>query len=95
MRLLLRVCRSDMGLGVRSLLCLKHGRNEQKWWKHDEAWERYDYTYKADELEEWLPRIAQISKTAATTFIFANNHWKSQAVDTIRQVRSMLDQLVL
>ena len=72
-----------------------HGRNTQKWWKHDEAWERYDYTYRTEELEEWLPRIAQIGKTAANTFIFANNHWKSQAVDTIRQVRSMLDQLVL
>ncbi|RPJ60102.1 MAG: DUF72 domain-containing protein [Dehalococcoidia bacterium] len=72
-----------------------HGRNEAKWWKHEYAWERYDYTYKPGELEEWIPRIAQISKSADRTFIFANNHWKSQAVDTIRQVRSMLDQLVL
>ncbi|MBU0704761.1 MAG: DUF72 domain-containing protein, partial [Chloroflexi bacterium] len=22
-----------------------HGRNRAKWWQHDEAWERYDYTY--------------------------------------------------
>ncbi|MCX6007860.1 MAG: DUF72 domain-containing protein, partial [Chloroflexi bacterium] len=72
-----------------------HGRNETKWWNHEHAWERYDYTYKPEELEEWLPRIAQISRVAGKTFIFANNHWKSQAVDTIRQVRSMLDQLVL
>lgn len=72
-----------------------HGRNEAKWFDHEHAWERYDYTYKAGELEEWIPRIAQISRVASKTFIFANNHWKSQAVDTIRQVRSMLDQLVL
>lgn len=72
-----------------------HGRNEARWWKHDHAWERYDYTYKREELEEWIPRIAKISKAADKTFIFANNHWRSQAVDTIRQVRSMLDQLVL
>jgi uncharacterized protein YecE (DUF72 family) len=72
-----------------------HGRNAAKWWQHDEAWERYDYTYKEEELWEWLPKIATMSKTARNTFIFANNHWRSQAVDTIRRVRSMLDQLVL
>ena len=72
-----------------------HGRNAAKWWRHEEAWQRYDYTYKREELEEWLPKIARVSKTAKDTFIFANNHWRAQAVDTIRQVRSMLDQLVL
>ncbi|MGA9047459.1 MAG: DUF72 domain-containing protein [Dehalococcoidia bacterium] len=72
-----------------------HGRNTAKWWQHDEAWERYDYTYKREELQEWLPKISQMNKLAKNTFIFANNHWRSQAVDTIRQVRSMLDQLVL
>ncbi len=72
-----------------------HGRNAAKWWQHEHAWERYDYTYKQAELEEWLPRIKLISSAAKNTFIFANNHWRGQAVDTIRQVRSMLDQLVL
>ena len=72
-----------------------HGRNSAKWWQHEHAWERYDYTYKREELEDWIPKIAQISAVAKNTFIFANNHWRGQAVDTIRQVRSMLDQLVL
>jgi uncharacterized protein YecE (DUF72 family) len=72
-----------------------HGRNESKWWNHEHAWERYDYTYTNDELQEWIPRIAKINGLTGNTFIFANNHWKSQAVDTIRQVRSMLDQLLL
>ncbi len=72
-----------------------HGRNAAKWWKHDQAWERYDYTYNSEELEEWLPKIGSMSKASKNTFIFANNHWRGQAVDTIRQVRSMLDQLVL
>ena len=72
-----------------------HGRNAAKWWRHEQAWERYDYTYKREELEEWMPKIGQVSRLAQNTFIFANNHWRGQAVDTIRQVRSMLDQLVL
>ena len=72
-----------------------HGRNAARWWKHEQAWERYDYTYQSDELAEWKPRIAQIAREAENTFIFANNHWRGQSVDTIRQVRSMLDQLVM
>ena len=72
-----------------------HGRNAQKWWQHEHAWERYDYTYSRDELEEWMPKINLMAKKARDIFIFANNHWHGQAIDTIRQVRSMLDQLVL
>ena len=40
-------------------------------------------------------KLSRMSRQAKNTFIFANNHWRGQAVDTIRQVRSMLDQLVL
>jgi uncharacterized protein YecE (DUF72 family) len=72
-----------------------HGRNSDKWWNPEHPWERYDYSYKTEEIEEWIPKISSISKNVRNTFIFANNHWRSQAVDTIRQVRSMLDQLVL
>ncbi len=72
-----------------------HGRNAARWWQHEEAWQRYDYTYRDEELEEWIPKLSRMSRQAKNTFIFANNHWRGQAVDTIRQVRSMLDQLVL
>jgi len=71
-----------------------HGRNSARWWEHEHAWERYDYSYNCRELEQWLPKIRLISNAAKNTFIFANNHWRGQAVDTIRQVRSMLDQLI-
>jgi uncharacterized protein YecE (DUF72 family) len=72
-----------------------HGRNEAKWRNGQQPWERYDYTYTAAELAEWIPKIVQIGRKADRTFIFANNHWKSQAVNTIRQVQSMLDAFVL
>jgi uncharacterized protein YecE (DUF72 family) len=68
-----------------------HGRNAAKWWHHEHAYERYDYTYSAEELEEWLPKIREVSNKAEMTFIFANNHWRGQSVDTIRQLRLMLD----
>jgi len=68
-----------------------HGRNREKWWRHAQAYERYDYSYSPSELGEWLPRIQRLASVVAETFIFANNHWRGQAVDTIRQLRVMLD----
>jgi len=68
-----------------------HGRNKEKWWQHEHAYERYDYSYSVEELEEWLPKIRNLDKIAEKTFIFANNHWRGQAIDTIRQLRMLLE----
>jgi len=68
-----------------------HGRNSAKWWHHEHAYERYDYTYTAEELAEWVPRIKALDRVARQTFVFGNNHYKGQAINTIRQMRSMLD----
>ncbi len=68
-----------------------HGRNAVKWWEHEYAYERYDYNYSAEELAEWIPKIKQIASKAEKTFIFANNHWRGQAITTIRQLRLMTD----
>lgn len=68
-----------------------HGRNSEKWWEHEHAYERYDYTYTPEELGEWLPTIKKLETEAENTFIFANNHWRAQSIDTIRQLRIMLD----
>lgn len=68
-----------------------HGRNAKKWWRHEHAWERYDYTYSPEELEEWRPKIEALDGEAEKTFVFANNHWQGQAVGTARQLRLLLD----
>ncbi len=68
-----------------------HGRNAAKWWQHKHAYERYDYTYSVDELKEWLPKIRKLERNSQKTFIFANNHWRGQAISTIRQLRLLLD----
>lgn len=68
-----------------------HGRNSTKWWKHDEAWERYDYTYSEEELKEWVPKIQRLNTEAEDTYVFSNNHWQGQAVDTARQLRMLLE----
>jgi len=67
-----------------------HGRNAAKWWKHEQAWERYDYTYTEAELTGWLPKLAALDGQAEGTYVYCNNHWQGQAVDTARQLKLML-----
>jgi uncharacterized protein YecE (DUF72 family) len=68
-----------------------HGRNAAKWWRHDEAWERYDYSYREEELREWVPKIQKLDSETQDTYVFANNHWQGQAVDTARQMGMLLE----
>ncbi len=67
-----------------------HGRNSAKWWQHEHAWERYDYTYKREELAEWVPKVQQLAQQSRQVYLFANNHWQGQAVDTARQLKMLL-----
>ncbi|HEY72329.1 MAG: DUF72 domain-containing protein [Chloroflexi bacterium] len=69
-----------------------HGRNRAKWWQHDEAWERYDYTYSGKELEEWLPKIRQLDEEAPLTLVYMNNHWQGQAVGAARQLKMLMEE---
>lgn len=67
-----------------------HGRNSERWWKHDHAWERYDYTYQVPELESWVPRIKSLDAASPLTLVYANNHYKGQSVDTIHKLDTLL-----
>lgn len=67
-----------------------HGRNARKWWKHDHAWERYDYLYSRDELAAWVPRIRRMHAKADKVFVFANNHYQGKAVTNAEQLVQLL-----
>jgi len=67
-----------------------HGRNHEKWWQHEHAWERYDYSYSQDELREWLPKIISLEGMSELTLIYANNHPHGQGVDTARTLKALL-----
>ncbi|MHB1275843.1 MAG: DUF72 domain-containing protein [Candidatus Humimicrobiaceae bacterium] len=68
-----------------------HGRNKQKWWKSDEAFERYDYMYKQEELEEWVHKIKDASAKVKKSLIYFNNHYKAKAVKSARMLMNMLN----
>lgn len=57
-----------------------HGRNYEAWWdRNRQPWERYDYLYSGEELEEWVPRLLSIDDQAERTFAIFNNHYRGKA----------------
>jgi len=67
-----------------------HGRNAQKWWEHDEAWERYDYLYSREELQEWAPKVQSLAGETEDTYLFFNNHYNAQAVQNAQDFADLL-----
>ncbi len=67
-----------------------HGRNAARWWQHEEAYERYNYLYTAEQLQEWLPGITSLAAQAQQVFVAFNNHYHSQAVTNARMLKELL-----
>jgi len=67
-----------------------HGRNAAKWWDHQQAWERYDYTYSEEELREWIPRLQELEAGVPLVLAYANNHYRGQSLQALRLLRTIL-----
>lgn len=67
-----------------------HGRNYDKWWRHDQAHERYDYLYTEEELSEWVPRLRQLEEAAGTVYVAMNNHYQGKAAVNARMLQQLL-----
>ncbi len=69
-----------------------HGRNAEKWWKHEESYERYDYLYTEEELREWVPKIKSLSNGAKQIFVAFNNHYRGKAVINAKMLQKLLTE---
>ncbi len=69
-----------------------HGRNREKWWQHDEAWERYDYLYSREELAEWVDKVVQLAAETEDTYLFFNNHYNAQAIQNAMDFAELLEE---
>ena len=69
-----------------------HGRNQEKWWRHQAAWERYDYLYPPASVRRLGAKIKQLAaKSPAMNFyVFFNNHARGQAVANALMLKSEL-----
>jgi len=56
-----------------------HGRNYEKWFAHQESWERYNYLYSKEELAPWVDRIKTMA-VEKETYVVTNNHFRGQAI---------------
>lgn len=69
-----------------------HGRNVEKWWEHDESWERYNYLYTGKEIEGMAGAVEKLQETDSAiekakrdVYVFFNNHWQAQgAINAIQ-----------
>lgn len=74
-----------------------HGRNYDIWYKggekeDDHRLDRYDYLYKKEQLEPWVPRIKDAESKAAKVRIYFNNHARSKSV---RNAFLLMDMLLI
>ncbi|MCP4674270.1 MAG: DUF72 domain-containing protein [Deltaproteobacteria bacterium] len=69
-----------------------HGRNADKWYKHDRPEERYDYRYQPSELKEWSLKIRNLENKANKVLVFFNNHFQAKAVEAAEIMERLLAQ---
>jgi uncharacterized protein YecE (DUF72 family) len=74
-----------------------HGRNQRKWWKHDQAWERYDYLYSREQIRGLAAKLKELAAQSpgAQFYVLFNNHARGQAVANAFMLRAELDPGVL
>jgi uncharacterized protein YecE (DUF72 family) len=69
-----------------------HGRDRKAWAKKNvSASERFRYEYSEPELNEWVPKIKDISGQARETHVLMNNCYRDFAVNNARQLGDLLD----
>ena len=70
-----------------------HGRNYKEWFREKAGVEqRYNYLYKADQLEPWVERAREIASDPGTheVYVITNNHYKGKSVANALMMKSML-----
>ena len=72
-----------------------HGRNAENWKKPGlTAAERFDYSYRKPELEEWLPKIREMAEQAREMHLLMNNCYGDKAVNNAAELALLLREAV-
>lgn len=86
-RLVPPVVRVTNGLGYIRF----HGRVKKHWWDPPEPHKRYDYLYRREELEEWIPKVRELSEEAKSSYLFFNNHFQGKSAKNAALMTDLLD----
>jgi uncharacterized protein YecE (DUF72 family) len=71
-----------------------HGRNAQKWWRHQHRDERYDYLYSAEQVREFAETVDAVRHIVKKTYVYTNNHPNAQSVVNALQLKKMLGESI-
>jgi uncharacterized protein YecE (DUF72 family) len=67
-----------------------HGRNAEKWWRHERGEDRYDYLYSADELKEFSDTAAAARTLVKKLYLYTNNHFSAKSVANAAMLKQQL-----
>ena len=70
-----------------------HGRNVKTWnIKSEKSWQRFDWMYSAEELQEWVEPFRQLSEEADEVYALFNNNRDDFAPRSSMILRGLLDE---
>jgi uncharacterized protein YecE (DUF72 family) len=69
-----------------------HGRNVEKWWRHDKSEDRYDYLYSADELKEFSDAADASKRLVKKLYLYTNNHFSAKSVANAAMIKRQLGE---
>jgi uncharacterized protein YecE (DUF72 family) len=69
-----------------------HGRNVEKWWRHDKSEDRYDYLYSDDELKEFSETAGAARRLVKKAYLYTNNHFSAKSVANATMIKQQLGE---
>ena len=69
-----------------------HGRNVEKWWRHEKSEDRYDYLYSADELKEFSETAGAAKGLVKKLYLYTNNHFSAKSVANAVMIKQQLGE---
>jgi uncharacterized protein YecE (DUF72 family) len=67
-----------------------HGRNNLDWWQPRPNSDRYNYSYKREELADWINKIDKLREKTEKVYLFFNNCHLGQAVHNAKMMMEMM-----
>jgi uncharacterized protein YecE (DUF72 family) len=71
-----------------------HGRNAEKWWRHEKSEDRYDYLYSNDELKEFSETADAARRLVKKLYLYTNNHFSAKSVANAAMIKRQLGEPV-
>src|SRR5207244_9112980 len=69
-----------------------HGRNVEKWWRHEKSEDRYDYLYSSEELKEFSETADAARRLVKKLYLYTNNHFSAKSVANAAMIKQQLGE---